>query len=149
MATALTTFVLGALFGVALQFLAARLALMREQARESWIRRLNSYQDFNTATVALAELWQAGVDVPKSHVWDAIAHARKAAYDAALYDKDRPTLTRRMRDLSGELARLSSEPRRDRTALEQVIAEAEAIWDEFARSDPALQEGSRPRWLPS
>jgi len=49
MAVQIVTFVLGAVLALGLQFLAARLGLMREQARESWIRRLNSYQDFNTA----------------------------------------------------------------------------------------------------
>lgn len=148
MTAQLVTFVLGGLFGLTLQFLAARLGLLREQARESWIRRLNSYQDFNTATVALAELWQANIDVPESHVWEAIAHARKAAYDAELYDDKRPHLPRRMRDLSGELARLSSESRRSPEALERVIAEARAIWREFAKSERSLDETARPRWLP-
>lgn len=105
----LVIFVLGALFSLALQFLAARLGLLREQARESWIRRLNSYQDFSTAAVGLAELWLAGADVPESQVWEAITHARKAAYDAALYDETRTQLTSRMRDLSGDLVRLASE----------------------------------------
>lgn len=148
MAEALITFALGAIFGVVLQFLAARLALIREQAREAWMRRLNSYEDFTTATVALAELWQAEVDVPESYAWDAIAHARKAAYDAALYDNDRPDLSRRMRDLTTELARLSVERGRDAGDLEHVIDEARAIWLEFAPAEHVLEEASRPRWLP-
>ena len=53
MAMQLVVFVLGALFTFSLQFLTARLGLLREKARESWIRRLNSYQDFSTATVGL------------------------------------------------------------------------------------------------
>lgn len=112
------------------------------------MRRLNSYQDFNAATVALAELWQAGVEVPESQTWEAIAHARKAAYDAALYDHNRPKLSRRVRDLSTELARLSAEPRHDAKALEHVIPEARAIWAEFAAEERVLEEASRPRWLP-
>jgi len=133
-------------FTLALQFLAARLGLIREQARESWIRRLNSYQDFNTAAVGLADLWRAGAAIPEAQVWDAITRTRKAAYDAALYDPGRPHLTTQMRELSGELVRFASADR-NHEELDSFIESTRAIWDDFARSDPALQEASGTHWI--
>lgn len=146
MAVQIVTFVLGAVFALGLQFLAARLSLMREQARESWIRRLNSYQDFNTAAIGLAELWQAGGAIPATQIWDAVLRARKAAYDAALYDAAHPHLTTQMRELSDELVRFTNDGDRDHEKLERFIKSARAIWDDFADSDPALQRTSGTRW---
>lgn len=146
MAVQIVTFVLGAVFTLGLQFLSARLGLMREQARESWVRRLNSYQDFNTAAIGLAELWQAGAAIPEPQVWDAITRARKAAYDAALYDAARPHLTTQMRELSGELVRFANGDR-DHEELEGFIESTRAIWDDYAGSDPALQQASGTRWI--
>jgi len=147
MAVQIVTFVLGAVFTLGLQFLSARLGLMREQARESWVRRLNSYQDFNTAAIGLAELWQAGAALPAPQIWDAITRARKAAYDAALYDAAHPHLTTQMRELSGELVRFANDGDRDHEKLEGFIKLARAIWDDFADSDPALQQASGTRWI--
>lgn len=147
MAMQLVVFVLGALFTFALQFLTARLGLLREKARESWIRRLNSYQDFSTATVGLVELWQTGATIPDAEVWKAIAQARKAAYDAALYDEARTHLTSRMRAMSTDLVRFASESTPDQAELQSVIDDARAIWDEFTASERALREAAGPRWL--
>ena len=143
----LTTFVLGGIFAFALQFLATRLGLLREQARESWVRRLNSYQDFTSATVGLAELWKAGIEVPPAHAWDAITQARKAAYDASLYDGEHPALTSRMQRISADLVRLAPPDNRDRDELQGVIDAANGIWLEFAAFEQALRLPARSSWL--
>jgi len=63
MAGQLVIFVLGALFSLVIQVLASRMALRRDQRKESWMRRLNSYQDFYQSTSQLLDLWRAGIDV--------------------------------------------------------------------------------------
>ena len=96
-------FLLGQLSAVALQLLVSRLALRREQRKEAWIRRLNSYENFYRASTQLIDLFQANVEVPQSSAWESIADARKAAYDASSYDPGNPGRTARMREVSLDL----------------------------------------------
>jgi hypothetical protein len=141
----LITFVLGALSALGLQFLSARLAFRREQMRESWVRRLNSYQDFTTASRSIVELWHAGAEVPPDQAWSVITRARKAAFDAGLYDPGHREQTERMASVTAELVRLASSDRRPDGELDEVLAATRAIWAEFAHREPSLGDTRPPR----
>lgn len=139
MAVQLMTFVLGALFSLVIQVLASRMALTRDQRKESWMRRLNSYQDFYQSTSQLLDLWRAGIDVSEDRSWGILMAARKAAYDAAVYDPDRHDQAERMQVLSVELLRLAQDDQRDPEHLNQLVAESRAILDAFVDGETALR----------
>jgi hypothetical protein len=150
MAVELITFVLGALFAVVIQVLVSRMTLARDQRKESWMRRLNSYQDFYQSTSQLLDLWRAGIDVSDDRSWDILMTARKAAYDAAVYDPDQRDQAERMQALSVELVRLAQEDQRDPEQLNQLAAESRAILDTFIAGETALRllrSSGRARWI--
>lgn len=134
-------FLLGQLSAVALQLLVSRLALRREQRKEAWIRRLNSYENFYRASTQLIDLFQANVEVPQSSAWESIADARKAAYDASSYDPGNPGRTARMREVSLDLVRLSQAEQRSTDTLDRLRNEAEQIRTSFYGSLRGLEPG--------
>lgn len=144
MVVQLVIFVLGALFSLVIQVLASRMALTRDQRKEGWMRRLNSYQDFYQATSQLLDLWRAGIDVSEDRSWDILMAARKAAYDAAVYDPERRHLAERMQVLSVELLRLADDDQRDPERLNELAIESQAILDAFVERETALRLLPRP-----
>ncbi len=102
------------------------------------MRRLNSYQDFYQSTSQLLDLWRAGIDVSEDRSWGILMAARKAAYDAAVYDPDRRHQAERMQALSVELLRLAQDDQRDSEHLNQLAAESQAILDAFIEGEAAL-----------
>lgn len=132
-------FFLGAAFSLVIQVLASRLALMRDQRKEGWMRRLNSYQDFYQSTSQLLDLWRAGIDVSEDRSWGILMAARKAAYDAAVYDPEQRHHAEQMQVLSVELLRLVRVDHRDPEHLDQLVAESQAILDAFFERETALR----------
>lgn len=83
------SFVLGACFALALQWVSYKLAVKKEKEKEIWIRILNSYQDFYQNCMQILNL----IEQYKHNGWPLkkeaqpfINAARKAAYDAVYFD---------------------------------------------------------------
>lgn len=107
------------------KFFVSGLAWRREKRREAWIRKLNSYENFYRAVAQLVDLQLSGAEIPDDQFWASVGEARKAAYDATPYDPTSPERTKKMRDLSLELA-LSPEDH-DEKRLIAISAEAERL----------------------
>ena len=129
------SFFIGAVFALFLQWLSSRLTYRREQRREYWIRKLNSYQDFSQNTTQLLLLLASRIKVPESHFWDAITLARKAAYDAAFYDLGHPKRTERMMQITEELIRNYQEPTVNDWDVDGLRKEIDHILANFLREE--------------
>lgn len=80
------SFILGASFGIFYQWISYFLSFRKDQRKEYWIRKLNSYQDFYHHTTQLIDLMNSELKIPENLFWQTISSARKAAYDACFYD---------------------------------------------------------------
>lgn len=94
------SFLLGAIFALVLQWISYRLSFKKDQRKEYWIRKLNSYQDFYHHTTQLIDLLNSNISIPQNVYWQSISSARKAAYDAIFYDKTHPERTSKMKDIT-------------------------------------------------
>jgi hypothetical protein len=142
MVVQLLIFALGAIFSLFVQLVASRLALARDQRKESWMRRLNSYQDFFQSTRQLLDLWRAGIAVSEDRAWGILLVARKA-----VYDPERGELAQRMQALSVDLLLLVDSDPRDPEQLDRLAAESEEVLGAFLESEPSLRSLRRPRKL--
>lgn len=124
------SFAFGAVFGLFLQWLSHRLALRREMAKEYWIRKLNSYQNFYQYVTQLLDLLLSGVSLPEEILWQSISEARKAAYDASFYDVAHRDRTERMIDITRRLVQLHS-VRDEDEKLRNLRQNVQEIYREF------------------
>lgn len=136
------SFVLGALFAFLLQWVAYRLSVRKDQEKEYWIRKLNSYQDFHHHASQLIELVDSGVVIPEDVYWQSISLARKAAYDAGFYDRSRPKRTAKMKAITIDLIRLLNQRTAGLPISSQILAEVDGIKDEFYREEKLLGKTS-------
>ena len=129
------SFLIGACFALFLQWLSSRLAYRREQRREYWIRKLNSYQDFHQNTMQLLILLESRIKVPETHFWNSITLARKAAFDAAFYDLRHPKRTERMGQITEWLIRDYQESSGGQSDLAGLRKEIDDIQADFLREE--------------
>ncbi len=100
------SFIFGAMFALVLQWVSYRLSFRKDQRREYWIRKLNSYQDFYQHTTQIIGLLDLKVSIPENVYWQSITLARKAAYDAEFYDRTHHERTTKMKNITLDLIRL-------------------------------------------
>ena len=132
------SFLLGAIFALFLQWVSYRLSFKKDQRREHWIRRLNSYQDFYQHTSQLIGLLKSKVSIPDSVYWQSISLARKAAYGAAFYDRSHPERTDKMKAITLELVRLLQQNNPDTEKLERLPKQIEEIQTNFYGEEKLL-----------
>jgi len=132
------SFVLGAIFAILLQWISYRLSFRREQRREYWIRKLNSYQDFYQHTTQLIELISANISIPSDVYWGHISLARKAAYDAAFYDRSHLGRANRMKAITVELIQILQSDDTEPQRLEILLKQIEEVQKNFYQEEKLL-----------
>lgn len=132
------SFLLGAIFALFLQWISYRLSFRKDQRREYWIRKLNSYQDFYQHTMQLIGLLRSRVSIPDNVYWQSISLARKAAYDAAFYDTSHPERTEKMKTITLELLQMLKSNEQEPERLVELIERIEEIHREFYQEEKSL-----------
>jgi hypothetical protein len=132
------SFLLGAIFALFLQWISYRLSFRKDQRREYWIRKLNSYQDFYQHTLQLIGLLRSKVSIPDNVYWQSISLARKAAYDAAFYDTSHPEQTEKMKTITLELLQMLKSNEQESRRLDELIERIEEIHSEFYQEEKSL-----------
>jgi hypothetical protein len=132
------SFLLGAIFALFLQWISYRLSFRKDQRREYWIRKLNSYQDFYQHTLQLIGLLRSKVSIPDNVYWQSISLARKAAYDAAFYDISHPEQTEKMKTITLELLQMLKSNEQESRRLDELIERIEEIHSEFYQEEKSL-----------
>ena len=103
------SFILGAIFALALQWISYRLAFKKDKRKEYWIRKLNSYQDFYHHPSQLVDLIDMESKIQGDVFWQSIFAARKAAYDARFYDLSNIELANEMIEITQELIHMNGQ----------------------------------------
>ncbi len=142
------SFLLGAIFALVLQWVSYRLSFRKDQRKEYWIRKLNSYQDFYQHTTQLIGLLDSKVSIPDNVYWQSISLARKAAYDAAFYDRPHPERTDKMEAITLELVDKLQPGRRELGRLD-LIERIEEIIKEFYHEEKLLAKRTNHQDLTS
>lgn len=131
------SFILGAIFALMLQWVSYSLSFRKDQRREYWIRKLNSYQDFYQYTTQIIELLDSKVSIPENVYWQYISFARKAAYDADFYDMTHPERTNKMKNITLNLILLLP-LEEHKNGLKNLQKEVEEIQEEFYKEEKLL-----------
>src|SRR5205807_9208985 len=119
------------------QWVAYRLSFKKDQKKEYWMRKLNSYQDFYQHTTQLLGLLRSNVSIPENVFWQSIALARKAAFDATFFDPRHLKRTERMQDVTlGLISMLDASRSADK--LETLQVEVEDIQRSFCEEEGIL-----------
>jgi len=134
------SFLLGVIFALFLQWVSYRLSFKKDQRREHWIRKLNSYQDFYQHTTQLVGLLKSKVSIPDSVYWESISSVRKAAYDAAFYDRSLPERTDKTKAITLELVRLLQQNNPDTEKLERLLKQIEKIEKKYGEEKLLTKE---------
>ena len=138
------SFLLGAIFAVFLQWISYRLSFKKDQRKEYWIRKLNSYQDFYQHTTQLIGLLKSKVSIPDNVYWQSISLARKAAYDATFYDISQPERTDKMKTVTLELIQILQQNNSDiEKKLERLLGQIEDIQTSFYKDEKLLTKEKR------
>jgi len=132
------SFLLGAIFALFLQWISYRLSFKKDQRREYWIRKLNSYQDFYQHATQLIGLLRSRVSIPDNVYWQSILLARKAAYDATFYDRTHPERTDKMKNITLELIQILQQNNPDTEKLERLLKQIEEIQTSFYEEEKLL-----------
>lgn len=132
------SFVLGAAFALVMQWVSYRLSFRKDQRREYWIRKLNSYQDFYQHTTQLIGLVGSKVSIPDNVYWQSISLARKAAYDAAFYDISHPEQTDKMKAITLDLIQILQSNKQERERLQILQKQVEEIQAKFYLEEKLL-----------
>lgn len=132
------SFLLGAIFALFLQWISYRLSFKKDQRKEYWIRKLNSYQDFCQHANNLLGLLMSKISIPDNVYWQSISLARKAAYDAYFYDRIHPERTGKMMDITLEIIRIIQLNNTDMETLERLIKKIEKIQISFYKEETLL-----------
>lgn len=132
------SFIFGAIFALVLQWVSYRLSFRKDQRREYWIRKLNSYQDFYHHTTQLIGLLNSKVSIPENVYWQSISLARKAAYDATFYDRTHPERTEKMKVITLELIKLYNSNKEQSDILSSLAGQVDGIIEEFYKEEKLL-----------
>jgi hypothetical protein len=131
---------LGTIFALILQWVSYRLSFRKDQRKEYWIRKLNSYQDFYHHTAHLIELLGSKVSIPDNVYWQSISLARKAVYDAAFYDKTHLNRTDKMKAITLQLIEISKSEERNQKYLNSIAKQIEKMIEEFYHEEKFLSK---------
>ncbi len=134
------SFILGAVFALAMQFISYRLSFKKDRRKEYWIRKLNSYQDFYQHTTQLIGLLGSKVSIPDNVYWQSISLARKAAYDAAFYDISHLERTDKMKTITLELVRILQSNAQAPERLQPLQKQIEDIQSNFYLEEKQLSK---------
>ena len=134
------SFILGAVFALVMQWVSYRLSFRKDQRREYWIRKLNSYQDFYQHTTQLIGLLGSKVSIPDNVYWQSISLARKAAYDAAFYDISHPERTDKMKAITLDLIQIFQSNKQERERLQILQKQVEEIQANFYLEEKLLSK---------
>ena len=137
------SFLIGAIFALFLQWVSYRLSFKKDQRREYWIRKLNSYQDFYQHTNQIIGLLKSNITIPDNVYWQSISLARKAAYDASFYDISHPERTDKMKNITLELTRILQQNNPDAEILIELFKQVEDIQTLFYYEE-RLSPGKKP-----
>jgi dipeptidase len=129
------SFILGSIFALLLQWVSYHLSFKKDQKKEYWMRKLNSYQDFYQHTTQLIALLRSNVSIPENVYWQSIALARKAAFDAAFFDTGHRQRTERMQDVTVALITALQSSNRSQENLETLHSEIEGIQQSFCEEE--------------
>lgn len=132
------SFILGAIFALVLQWVSYRLSFRKDQRREYWIRKLNSYQDFYHHVTQLIDLLDSKVNIPENVFWQSISLARKAAFDAVFYDITHSSRTEKMRTITLNLIGLFESKEYAKDNLQKLRKQIEEIRTEFYKEEKLL-----------
>lgn len=132
------SFVLGAIFALGMQWVSYRLSFKKDQKREYWIRKLNSYQDFYQHTTQLIGLLGSKVSIPDNVYWQSISLARKAAYDAAFYDISHSERTNKMKAITIDLVQILQSNEQEKERLQLLQKQVEEIQANFYLEEKLL-----------
>ncbi len=132
------SFILGAIFALVMQWVSYRLSFRKDQRREYWIRKLNSYQDFYQHITQLIGLLGSNVSIPDNVGWQSISLARKAAYDAAFYDIMHPERTDKMKAITLQLVQIIQSNKQERESLQILQKQVEEIQANFYLEEKLL-----------
>jgi len=132
------SFLLGAIFALVLQWVSYQLSFRKDQRREYWIRKLNSYQDFYHHVTQLIELLDSKVKIPENVVWQSISLARKAAFDAVFYDRIHSSRTEKMKSITLRLIGLFETKSYSADDLQKLRKQIEEIRTRFYEEEKLL-----------
>lgn len=134
------SFLFGAIFALCLQWVSYRLPFRKDRRREYWIRKLNSYQDFYQHATQLIGLLRSKVSIPPNVYWQSISLARKAAYDAAFYDRTHPERTDKMKNITLDLIQFLESKDHITDNLQMLLSQVEEIQAEFCQEEKLLSQ---------
>ena len=119
-----------------------RLSFKKDQKREYWIRKLNSYQDFCQHTNQLIGLLRAGFSLPDNVFWQSILLARKAAFDAEFFDWAYPDRAKEMQAITDSLINLFQTKSIKSEAIETISKQIKSIQLQFYEDEKLSWETS-------
>lgn len=132
------SFVLGSIFALLLQWVSYRLSFKKDQKKEYWIRKLNSYQDFYQHTTQLISLLQLNVSIPENVYWESVMLSRKVAFDAAFFDIGNHSRTEKMQDITIDLIAVLQSSNHNKGELERLQYQVEEIQQSFYKEEGIL-----------
>jgi hypothetical protein len=141
------SFILGALFGIFYQWISYLLSFRKDQRKEFWIRKLNSYQDFYHHTSQLIDLLRLEVKVPEDIFWQAISSARKAAYDASFYDLSNLNRTENMKKITSDIVIIYQSGTTNMENLAELKEHIGKIQESFYNQENLLLKEAFKNWL--
>ncbi len=141
------SFILGAFFGIFYQWISYLFSFRKDQRKEYWIRKLNSYQDFHHQTSQLIDLLRSEVKIPENIFWQAISSARKAAYDASFYDLSNLNRTENMKKITLDIINIYQSENTNMQNLIEIMENIEKIQESFYNQENLLLKEAFKIWL--
>lgn len=129
------SFFSGLLFSLFMQWMSYRLSFKKDQKKEYWIRKLNSYQDFCQHMNQLSDLLRTGIVVPDNIFWQSISLARKAAFDAEFFDCIHPDRPKEMQKITNSLIKIFQSKSLGPNDLDTIGREIEKIQTQFCEDE--------------
>ena len=137
------SFILGAFVSLLAQWISYRLSFKKDQKREYWIRKLNSYQDFFQHTNHIIGLLRNGISIPDNVFWQSVSLVRKAAFDAEFYDWANPNRPKEMQDITDLLIKAYQTNNKRSEDFDIIGKKIEAIQLQFYEDERSSWERSR------
>lgn len=139
------SFILGVAISLLVQWISYRLSFKKDQKKEYWIRKLNSYQDFYQHVNQLVGLLRINTSVPDNVFWQSISLARKAAFDAAFFDWENPERPKQMEHITQALISAYQGKTLDDKMLNMFAEETQNIQYAFYEDEKRSWETSHLR----
>ncbi|MDP3670522.1 MAG: hypothetical protein WA191_12070 [Telluria sp.] len=137
------SFVIGVAFSLLAQWISYRLSFKKDQKKEYWIRKLNSYQDFHQHVNQLIGLLRTNTAIPENAFWQSISLARKAAFDTAFFDWKNPERAKQMENITHGLINAYQGKTLGDKILNKFAEEAQGIQYAFYEDEKRSWKTSR------